>query len=206
MLAYMEDGDAAEVGLIGCEGVVGLPILLGADHDEQEAMVQASGTALRMDAAAFGRELDRVPGFRKHEFLSMMLGVRRPGIRVAAAMLQRAQLIRYERGRIEVIDSPGWRTPPANATASAVARTTTCWGRTPSIAIDRMGRGYESNGLPSLDSVTAKAAAKLALDRPNGIGNCPSCLATRGGRQKRLQPLAVVSEACASAGQHGHHP
>ena len=40
MLAYMEDGDAAEVGLIGCEGLVGLPVLLGADHDDLEAVVQ----------------------------------------------------------------------------------------------------------------------------------------------------------------------
>src|SRR4051812_12259904 len=53
MLAQMEDGDAAEVGLIGREGMVGLPLLLGEDHDDLEAMVQAPGTALRMEAAAF---------------------------------------------------------------------------------------------------------------------------------------------------------
>ena len=61
MLAYMEDGDAAEVGMIGREGVVGLPVLLGADHDDIEAMVQGPGTALRMDAAAFREELERIP-------------------------------------------------------------------------------------------------------------------------------------------------
>jgi len=42
-----------------------------------------------------------------HEFLSMMLGVRRAGVTVAAGALQRAGLIRYERGRIEVTDRPG---------------------------------------------------------------------------------------------------
>jgi CRP-like cAMP-binding protein len=41
-----------------------------------------------------------------HEFLSMMLGVRRAGITVAAGALQKAGLIRYNRGRIEVIDRP----------------------------------------------------------------------------------------------------
>src|SRR5437764_375283 len=46
MLAYMEDGDGAEVGLVGREGMVGLPILLGADNDDIEAMVQSPGTAL----------------------------------------------------------------------------------------------------------------------------------------------------------------
>jgi Crp-like helix-turn-helix domain len=42
-----------------------------------------------------------------HEFLSMMLGVRRAGITVAAGLLQKAGFIRYNRGRIEVTDRPG---------------------------------------------------------------------------------------------------
>ena len=42
-----------------------------------------------------------------HEFLSMMLGVRRAGVTVAAGALQRAGLIRYERGRMTVTDRPG---------------------------------------------------------------------------------------------------
>jgi CRP-like cAMP-binding protein len=155
MLAYMEDGDAAEVGMVGREGMVGLPVLLGAEHDDIEAMVQSPGTALRMDAQAFREELERVPAFRTlllryalvhhgqvartaacngrhhvyqrlarwlltahdrakgdefpmtHEFLSMMLGVRRAGITVAAGSFQKAGYIHYERGCIEVTDRPG---------------------------------------------------------------------------------------------------
>ena len=42
-----------------------------------------------------------------HEFLSMMLGVRRAGVTVAAGVLQRAGLIRYDRGRMKVTDRPG---------------------------------------------------------------------------------------------------
>src|SRR3954447_21313600 len=42
-----------------------------------------------------------------HEFLSMMLGVRRAGITIAAGLLQKAGFIRYERGCIEVTDRPG---------------------------------------------------------------------------------------------------
>lgn len=64
MLAYMENGDASEVGLIGREGMVGLPVLLGADSYDVEAMVQAPGTVLRMDAAVFRQELERIPAFR----------------------------------------------------------------------------------------------------------------------------------------------
>ncbi|MCI0754987.1 helix-turn-helix domain-containing protein [Roseomonas vastitatis] len=42
-----------------------------------------------------------------HEFLSMMLGIRRAGVTVAAGLLQKAGFIRYERGRVEVTDRPG---------------------------------------------------------------------------------------------------
>jgi CRP-like cAMP-binding protein len=42
-----------------------------------------------------------------HEFISMMLGVRRPGVSLAAGVLQKAGLIRYSRGRMEVTDRPG---------------------------------------------------------------------------------------------------
>lgn len=41
------------------------------------------------------------------EFLAEMLGVRRPRVSVAAGILQRAGLIRYSRGRVQVIDRAG---------------------------------------------------------------------------------------------------
>jgi CRP-like cAMP-binding protein len=42
-----------------------------------------------------------------HEFLSQMLGVRRASITVVAGMLQKAGLIRYSRGQMTILDSPG---------------------------------------------------------------------------------------------------
>jgi CRP-like cAMP-binding protein len=155
MLAYMEDGDAAEVGLVGNEGMLGLQLLLDDELDDLEAMVQGPGTALRMSAAAFHEALERLPNFRRllhryalvqhgqvartaacngrhhidqrlarwllmahdraqgdtyamtHEFLGMMLGVRRAGITVAAGTLQKAGLIRYGTGKMTITDRPG---------------------------------------------------------------------------------------------------
>ena len=41
------------------------------------------------------------------ELIANMLGVRREGVNEAAGNLQRAGLIRYSRGRIEVLERPG---------------------------------------------------------------------------------------------------
>jgi CRP-like cAMP-binding protein len=42
-----------------------------------------------------------------HEFLSYMLGVHRPAVTLAAGVLQRAGLIRYTRGKVNVLDRAG---------------------------------------------------------------------------------------------------
>jgi CRP-like cAMP-binding protein len=42
-----------------------------------------------------------------HELISNMLGVRRPGVTVAAGILQRAGLVHYARGRMRITDRSG---------------------------------------------------------------------------------------------------
>jgi CRP-like cAMP-binding protein len=64
MLVALQDGEGAEVGLVGREGMAGLPVLLGADFDDIEAMVQAPGTALRLTQAAFREDLNHSPSHR----------------------------------------------------------------------------------------------------------------------------------------------
>ena len=60
----MANGDAAEVGTIGNEGVVGLPLLLGDERTPTSVYVQVPGAGLRMKATLFKKELARSASMR----------------------------------------------------------------------------------------------------------------------------------------------
>jgi CRP-like cAMP-binding protein len=155
LLVPMENGGTAEVGLVGREGMVGLPLLFDIDQAMMEVFVQSAGRALAMEAGAFRRAVDENASLRElllryafafntqltmtaacngrhvleerlarwllmshdradgdefsmtHEFLSLMLGVRRASVTVAAGHLQKAGLIRYELGSIRVMNRSG---------------------------------------------------------------------------------------------------
>lgn len=60
------DGFAAlEVGMIGNEGMLGITVALGVDVSPLHALVQGSGSALRMSAASFRREVDDSPPLQR---------------------------------------------------------------------------------------------------------------------------------------------
>jgi CRP-like cAMP-binding protein len=146
------DGASAEVGTIGSEGMVGLPVCLGDREAPSSVYVQVPGTALRMDANAFRSEFEHSPTLKAimlryvhaffnqvaqsaacahlhkveqrccrwllmtrdrmpsgdflltHEFLGMMLGVRRTTVTDVMGSLQKAGLIRYSRGHVTILD------------------------------------------------------------------------------------------------------
>jgi CRP-like cAMP-binding protein len=60
----MANGDAAEVGTIGNEGMVGLPLIFGDDRAPTSVYVQVPGSGLRMKATLFNKELARSASMR----------------------------------------------------------------------------------------------------------------------------------------------
>ena len=60
----MANGQAAEVGTIGNEGLVGLPLVFGDDRAPTSVYVQVPGVGLRMKAALFKKELARSASMR----------------------------------------------------------------------------------------------------------------------------------------------
>lgn len=149
------DGGSAEVGTIGCEGMVGLPVCLGDREAPSSVYVQVPGAGLEVAAGVFRDELARNPTLNlimlryahafinqvaqsaacvhlhrveqrccrwllmtrdrmppgdfllTHEFLGMMLGVRRTTVTEVMGSLQKAGLIRYRRGHVTILDHEG---------------------------------------------------------------------------------------------------
>jgi CRP-like cAMP-binding protein len=54
-----------EVGLVGNEGMLGIPLVLGLDVSTVHAVVQGAGRSLRLGVTAFRRELDRNPALQR---------------------------------------------------------------------------------------------------------------------------------------------
>ena len=75
-LLTMVDGRMAlEVGMVGREGMVGLPLALGTDISPVRALVQGSGTALRMTSQRFSREIRKSPQLRQgvHRYANALI-------------------------------------------------------------------------------------------------------------------------------------
>jgi CRP-like cAMP-binding protein len=65
LLTLVDRHQALEVGLVGREGMVGIPLTLDIGVSPVRALVQGSGTAMRMKAAPFLKELGQNPALRQ---------------------------------------------------------------------------------------------------------------------------------------------
>ena len=111
-----------------------------------------------------------------YEYLSMMMGDRRAGVTVAAGALQRAGLIRYERGRVEVTDRPGLE-----------AAACECYGVVRR-AYDRLLDGPPSPGGRAGASTAAEAASAAATTSMEERAPRAALAMVRNRTAKRRRP------------------
>jgi CRP-like cAMP-binding protein len=69
MLTSVDAGRVAEVGLVGSEGMIGVPVALGAAVSPFRAVVQGGGKAMRMNIVDFRREFSESAALRRELFL-----------------------------------------------------------------------------------------------------------------------------------------
>jgi CRP-like cAMP-binding protein len=65
LLTTVDRHRTLEVGMVGHEGMAGMPFILGVGVSGVRALVQGAGRALRMDAATFRIEFDRNAGLQQ---------------------------------------------------------------------------------------------------------------------------------------------
>ena len=152
VVAVHPQGVRVEIGIIGCEGMSGLAVVLGSDRSPHSTYMQAAGEAMYISADALRQAMgksgnlrlhflkyfqafavqtahtavanakanveqrlarwlimshDRVPGDNlnlTHEFLGLMLAVRRAGVTEALQALKRRGCIDTSRRQIMLVD------------------------------------------------------------------------------------------------------
>jgi CRP-like cAMP-binding protein len=66
VVATVKDGTTVEIGVIGFDGVVGIPILLGAGSAPGRTFIQIAGSGFRIESAVLKEEFERPGELRKH--------------------------------------------------------------------------------------------------------------------------------------------
>lgn len=59
LLSVLEDGSTVEAGMVGNDGMVGLPVILGGNKTSNQALVQVASNGMRMKAELLNSEFKR---------------------------------------------------------------------------------------------------------------------------------------------------
>jgi len=89
--AEMQDGKSAEVGLVGLDGMTGIPSLLSQRTAAHSQSVVVSGSALRMRREELERELRHADGLRQSLFAYAGEYITQVSQRAACAILHRTE-------------------------------------------------------------------------------------------------------------------
>jgi CRP-like cAMP-binding protein len=65
LLSVISTTSSLEVGMVGNEGMTGLPVFMGVNLSATRSLVQGSGSALRMSSAALRQEANRLGGLHR---------------------------------------------------------------------------------------------------------------------------------------------
>jgi len=68
LLTSAEGHEALEVGMVGREGMLGIPLALGVNESPMQAVVQGAGQALRMTSAHFRKEFRQSPQLQQEVY------------------------------------------------------------------------------------------------------------------------------------------
>jgi CRP-like cAMP-binding protein len=152
LVVVLAGGKTVEAGIVGKEGLVGIPALAGLSRSPLREVVQITGDGLRMPVSKLTEFLREAPQLRHelerfsvllglqmaqtagcnrlhgveqrlarwllmaqdrvssaslpitHDFLATMLGTDRPSVSLAAAALQKANVIEYNRGSVRILN------------------------------------------------------------------------------------------------------
>ncbi len=89
LLTLVEGHQALEVGMVGHEGMLGIPLALGVNNSPVHALVQGTGMSMRMPAAIFKNEL--------HQSVSLQREVYRYVYELMVQITQSAACNRFHR-------------------------------------------------------------------------------------------------------------
>jgi CRP-like cAMP-binding protein len=152
LVVEMKDGKTAEAGLLGNDGVAGIPAVMGLARSPLREIVQVAGSGFRVEIEAMRALLPGAPHLQAvlnryaaglamqvaqtaacnrlhnvekrlarwlliaqdrmdsglipitHDFLATMLGTDRPSVSLAAAVLQKREIVRYTRGAVTILN------------------------------------------------------------------------------------------------------